>query len=203
MESTAALSRSHQLYREHQHQIARDELPIADVCNKFKRRSTTNEKVTERREKEEEIQCILWSKIERFSISVMASAAKKVLVPVANGTEPLEAVITIDVLRRAGADVTVASVEKQLCVDACHGVKIVGDALISDCADTAYDLISLPRSGVHRGQSGVGVRARADGLLIVSQCSPLIRSGEVVVMCDCGGCSNNGGFGDAWLWLDR
>lgn len=64
--------------------------------------------------------------------------------PVANGTEPLEAVITIDVLRRAGADVTVASVEKQLCVDACHGVKIVGDALISDCADTAYDLISLP-----------------------------------------------------------
>ncbi|KAK4387125.1 protein DJ-1B [Sesamum angolense] len=74
----------------------------------------------------------------------MASAAKKVLVPVANGTEPLEAVITIDVLRRAGADVTVASVEKQLCVDACHGVKIVADALISDCADTAFDLISLP-----------------------------------------------------------
>ncbi|KAL2496469.1 Protein DJ-1-like protein B [Forsythia ovata] len=74
----------------------------------------------------------------------MASAAKKVLVPVANGTEPLEAVITIDVLRRAGADVTVASVEKELCIDACHGVKIVADALISDCADTAYDLISLP-----------------------------------------------------------
>ncbi|KAL0301231.1 UNVERIFIED_CONTAM: protein DJ-1B [Sesamum radiatum] len=74
----------------------------------------------------------------------MASAAKKVLVPVANGTEPLEAVITIDVLRRAGADVTVASVEKQLCVDACHGVKIVADAFISDCADTAFDLISLP-----------------------------------------------------------
>ncbi|CAA3009861.1 DJ-1 homolog B-like [Olea europaea subsp. europaea] len=84
------------------------------------------------------------SKIKRFSFTVMASSAKKVLVPVANGTEPLEAVITIDVLRRAGADVTVASVEKQLCVDACHGVKIVGDALISDCADTAYDLISLP-----------------------------------------------------------
>ncbi|KAK6154286.1 hypothetical protein DH2020_008534 [Rehmannia glutinosa] len=74
----------------------------------------------------------------------MASAAKKVLVPVANGTEPLEAVITIDVLRRAGADVTVASVEKQLRVDACHGVKIVADALISDCGDTVFDLISLP-----------------------------------------------------------
>ncbi|KAI8552466.1 hypothetical protein RHMOL_Rhmol06G0269000 [Rhododendron molle] len=78
------------------------------------------------------------------SISVMASAARKVLVPIANGSEPMEAVIYIDVLRRGGADVTVASVEKQLGVDACHGVKIVADALISECADTVYDLISLP-----------------------------------------------------------
>lgn len=74
----------------------------------------------------------------------MASAAKRVLVPIANGTEPLEAVVTIDVLRRAGAEVTVASVEKNLQVDACHGVKIVADALISDCADIVFDLISLP-----------------------------------------------------------
>ncbi|KAM0003168.1 putative protein/nucleic acid deglycase DJ-1, class I glutamine amidotransferase [Helianthus debilis subsp. tardiflorus] len=80
----------------------------------------------------------------RFSLSVMASASRKVLVPIANGTEPMEAVITIDVLRRAGADVTVASVEKELRVDACHGVKIVADALISDCVDTVFDLVSLP-----------------------------------------------------------
>ncbi|KAI3702797.1 hypothetical protein L6452_28549 [Arctium lappa] len=80
----------------------------------------------------------------RISFSVMASAARKVLVPIANGTEPMEAVITVDVLRRAGADVTVASVENQLRVDACHGVKIVADALITDCVDTVFDLISLP-----------------------------------------------------------
>ncbi|KAL4580408.1 hypothetical protein LXL04_016599 [Taraxacum kok-saghyz] len=80
----------------------------------------------------------------RFSFSVMASASRKVLVPIANGTEPMEAVITIDVLRRGGADVTVASVEKQLGVDACHGVKIVADALITDCVDTVFDLVSLP-----------------------------------------------------------
>ncbi|XP_071730117.1 protein DJ-1 homolog B-like [Rutidosis leptorrhynchoides] len=79
-----------------------------------------------------------------ISFSVMASAARKVLVPIANGTEPMEAVITIDVLRRAGADVTVASIEKQLSVDACHGIKIVADALISDFVDTVFDLISLP-----------------------------------------------------------
>lgn len=56
----------------------------------------------------------------------------------------MEAVITIDVLRRSGADVTVGSVEKQLRVDACHGVKIVADALVSDCRDTVFDLIALP-----------------------------------------------------------
>lgn len=68
----------------------------------------------------------------------------QVLVPIANGSEPMEAVITIDVLRRSGADVTVASVEKQLRVDACHAVKIVADALISDCGNTIFDLIALP-----------------------------------------------------------
>lgn len=66
------------------------------------------------------------------------------MVPIANGTEPMEAVITIDVLRRAGADVTVASVEKQLSVDAGHGIKIVADALVSDCGDGVFDLITLP-----------------------------------------------------------
>ncbi|GFY80656.1 class I glutamine amidotransferase-like superfamily protein [Actinidia rufa] len=60
----------------------------------------------------------------------MASATRKVLVPIANGTEPIEAVITIDILRRAGAEVTVASVEKQLRIDTCYGMKIVADALI-------------------------------------------------------------------------
>ncbi|XP_010915629.2 LOW QUALITY PROTEIN: protein DJ-1 homolog A [Elaeis guineensis] len=72
------------------------------------------------------------------------SSPKKVLVPIANGTEPMEAVITIDVLRRAGADVTVASAEKDLRVEACWGIKIVADALVSDCAGSSFDLISLP-----------------------------------------------------------
>ncbi|KAG7031064.1 Protein DJ-1-like B [Cucurbita argyrosperma subsp. argyrosperma] len=81
-----------------------------------------------------------------FSIraAMASSPARKVLVPVANGTEPLEAVITIDVLRRAGADVTVASVENHLRVDAAHQIKIVADSLISDCENTVFDLVALP-----------------------------------------------------------
>jgi protein deglycase len=69
--------------------------------------------------------------------------SKKVLVPIADGTEELEAVTLINVLRRAGAMVTVASVgEKQ--VTASRGVKIVADSLITDCAKERYDLIALP-----------------------------------------------------------
>ncbi|MED6218779.1 Protein DJ-1 B [Stylosanthes scabra] len=82
-----------------------------------------------------------------FSLSpspIMASTSRKVLVPIANGTEPMEAVITVDVLRRSGADVTVASAGNHLTVQALHGVKIVADAVVSDVADTTFDLVALP-----------------------------------------------------------
>ena len=68
----------------------------------------------------------------------------KVLVPIADGTEEIEAVCIIDVLRRAGADVTVASVERALQVTASRGVKIVADVLLEQCRDKTYDLIVLP-----------------------------------------------------------
>jgi 4-methyl-5(b-hydroxyethyl)-thiazole monophosphate biosynthesis len=69
--------------------------------------------------------------------------SKKVLVAIADGIEELEAVTIIDVLRRAKADVTVASVGSKK-VTASRGVKLEADALISECADNIYDLIALP-----------------------------------------------------------
>ncbi|MEW6380795.1 MAG: DJ-1 family glyoxalase III [bacterium] len=69
--------------------------------------------------------------------------SKKVLVPVADGTEELEAVSIIDVLRRAGALVTVASVDGPQ-ITASRGVKLVADKLIADCLDETYDLVVLP-----------------------------------------------------------
>lgn len=75
----------------------------------------------------------------------MASPApvKKVLVPIAAGSEPVEATVPIDVLRRAGAHVTVAAAGGLL-VHAMYGVKIVADATVADCADASYDLVALP-----------------------------------------------------------
>jgi 4-methyl-5(b-hydroxyethyl)-thiazole monophosphate biosynthesis len=70
--------------------------------------------------------------------------AKRVLIPIANGTEELEAIALIDTLRRAGAEVTVASVEAQREVTTAHGVRLVADALIGECANRSYDAIILP-----------------------------------------------------------
>ena len=70
--------------------------------------------------------------------------SKTVLIPIANGTEEIEAVCIIDTLRRAGADVTVASAETTLQVTASRGTKLVADALIGDCAGITFDLIAVP-----------------------------------------------------------
>ncbi|XP_015695017.2 protein DJ-1 homolog A-like isoform X1 [Oryza brachyantha] len=80
--------------------------------------------------------------------------AKKVLVPIVAGTEPVEATVPIDVLRRAGAHVTVASADGfgGLVVEAMYGVRIVADALVApaaaddvdDSAAARFDLIVLP-----------------------------------------------------------
>ena len=75
---------------------------------------------------------------------------KTVLVPISNGSEEIEAVTIIDVLRRAGAEVTVASVEPsegmQIC--ASRGTNIVADCTLGDCLNASeqvlWDLIAIP-----------------------------------------------------------
>ncbi|KAL6838636.1 hypothetical protein ACP4OV_031350 [Aristida adscensionis] len=82
---------------------------------------------------------------KRSSLSMAAPApVKKVLVAIAAGSEPVEASVPVDILRRAGADVTVASAAAAPLVEAMHGVRIVADALLADCAAASYDLVLLP-----------------------------------------------------------
>ena len=68
----------------------------------------------------------------------------KVLVPVADGSEEMEAVITIDVLRRSGAEVTTASVMESNTITASRKVVLQADASIEACLDQEWDLIALP-----------------------------------------------------------
>lgn len=67
-----------------------------------------------------------------------------VLVPIADGTEELEAVTIIDVLRRANINVTVASVMPTRTVTTARKIKIEADCLITDCLNQTFDLIALP-----------------------------------------------------------
>lgn len=69
--------------------------------------------------------------------------SKSVLVALANGTEEMEAVICIDVLRRAGADVVVAGTHSEITCS--RGVNLICDALVNDIPeDTNYDMIVIP-----------------------------------------------------------
>ncbi|GMI88243.1 DJ-1 homolog C [Hibiscus trionum] len=76
--------------------------------------------------------------------STDTACTKKVLVPIGFGTEEMEAVVLVDVLRRAGAEVTVASVESQLEIQASGGTRLVADTAIPTCSDQVFDLVALP-----------------------------------------------------------
>ncbi|MFA6185914.1 MAG: DJ-1 family glyoxalase III [Phycisphaerae bacterium] len=67
----------------------------------------------------------------------------KILVAVADGSEELEAIAIIDCLGRAGAEITIASVDK-IQITTSRKVKITADCLIADCLGKTYDLIALP-----------------------------------------------------------
>ena len=68
---------------------------------------------------------------------------KNCLVPVADGSEELEAVAIVDVLRRAGANVIIAALEDTV-ITGSKGVKLMADCLLSECAGETFDLIALP-----------------------------------------------------------
>ena len=67
----------------------------------------------------------------------------KVLVPLAQGCEELEAVTIIDILRRAGIEVTSAGLDSQP-VRAGRGVILVPDTTLDAALHHSYDMIVLP-----------------------------------------------------------
>jgi 4-methyl-5(b-hydroxyethyl)-thiazole monophosphate biosynthesis len=68
----------------------------------------------------------------------------KILVPAAHGSESLETVAIVNVLRRADFDVKVASIENDLTIAATRGIRIVADCFFADIEAEPFDLIALP-----------------------------------------------------------
>ena len=67
----------------------------------------------------------------------------RILVPLAQGCEELEAVTLTDLLVRAGFDVTTAGLDDRP-VTASRGMKLIPDTTIDAVRDVLYDLIVLP-----------------------------------------------------------
>ena len=72
----------------------------------------------------------------------------KALLLLADGFEDSEALVTRDVLLRAGIEVTTASITDRLEVESSFGVHVLADALLKLIFDTTpYDAIILPGGG--------------------------------------------------------
>ncbi|GAB7140432.1 DJ-1/PfpI family protein [Deferribacterales bacterium RsTz2092] len=73
--------------------------------------------------------------------------APKVLVVLADGFEEIEALAPIDLLRRAGLDVTTASIDKADVLGS-HNVSVKADVLLADVMNNIYDMVVLPGGGL-------------------------------------------------------
>ena len=71
---------------------------------------------------------------------------KRVLVPLAPGFEEIEATTIIDVLRRAGVEVTVAGTTSDP-IQGSRGIAIVPDCPLSQVESKQFDMLALPGGG--------------------------------------------------------
>ena len=69
---------------------------------------------------------------------------KRACVFMANGTEECEALLTVDILRRAGVEVVTASVNQKPEILSSHNVRMDTDAVAADIQAADFDLIVLP-----------------------------------------------------------
>ncbi|RWS06014.1 Protein DJ-1-like protein [Dinothrombium tinctorium] len=82
--------------------------------------------------------------------------AKTALLLITNGSEEMEAIITADVLRRAGIDVTIAGLNGSAPVKCSRNVVVVPDKALNE-AKAEYDVVILPG-----GLEGANTFARSD-----------------------------------------
>ena len=88
---------------------------------------------------------------------------KHVLVPLAEGFEEIEAVALIDVMRRAGLGVIVASLEHTAAVRGAHGIAVEPDLALDEVDADVIDAIVLP--GGMPGTTNLAADERVLGLV--------------------------------------
>ena len=104
------------------------------------------------------------------------SSSRFALVVLPQGFEEVEAVTPIDMLRRAGVTVTIASLDNRLEVTGRNGISLLADAPLEVSFSRTYDMIVLP--------GGPGVKhLRADARIIDLVKTQVTRGGWVAAIC--------------------
>jgi 4-methyl-5(b-hydroxyethyl)-thiazole monophosphate biosynthesis len=73
----------------------------------------------------------------------MVAMKKRVLCLLVDGFEEIETVTPVDVLRRAGAEVVIASLHGQIATGRC-GIRIESDEILADLDPSSFDLLLIP-----------------------------------------------------------
>lgn len=100
---------------------------------------------------------------------------KSVLVLLAQGFEEIEAVTPIDLLRRAGAKVTVATLKEDRATGA-HGITIVSDTTLEKLGDQLFDCVVLPGGGE-------GAENLAASAAVLKKVIQVAQEGVVAAIC--------------------
>ncbi|MBT3194356.1 MAG: DJ-1/PfpI family protein [Verrucomicrobia bacterium] len=115
-----------------------------------------------------------------------------IVVPLAEGVEEMEAVIVIDVLRRASLDVVSAAIGDSRTVTASRGVVLLADTLWSSIVPNNYDAIVLPggAGGSERLCEHTGVLEAIRGFhseakLVAAVCAGPLALQAAGVLTDC------------------
>lgn len=87
---------------------------------------------------------------------------KKVYIYLAEGFEALEALAPADILRRAGAQVTLVSVSSELSVTGSGGIKVVADCTLKEAVELP-DMIVLP--GGYPGYENLAKSAEVEAVV--------------------------------------
>lgn len=104
--------------------------------------------------------------------------SKKLAVYLAEGFEEGEAIVPMDIAKRAGIEVTMISISDSRTVTGSHGIPVTADKVMSETDDREYDMLMLPGgmpgTANLEGNSAVGEalkRAKADGRYIAAICA--------------------------------
>ncbi|KAL0277282.1 UNVERIFIED_CONTAM: hypothetical protein PYX00_004626 [Menopon gallinae] len=85
----------------------------------------------------------LYTNLVKFNF-YSSMAKKSALVVLSEGSEDMECVISVDVLRRGGIDVTVAGLQGNKVLECQGKVKIQPDTSLEEAANKQFDVVVLP-----------------------------------------------------------